>query len=101
MSVKTKEELLKAIQSRTEGQSDDETLAFIADVTDTLEALEAKASDSTDWKKKYEDNDAEWREKYKERFFSPKPETEESPDPGDDEPKEKTRYADLFTVKGN
>ena len=47
-----------------------------------------------DWKTKYEENDAMWRKKYKERFFQ-KDEKEKDEDNEDygDEPK---TYADLF-----
>lgn len=64
------------------------------DVTDTLSDLETKAKgDGTDWKAKYEENDAEWRRKYTERFYSSDPEPPKSDDP----PKPKT-FAELFTT---
>lgn len=99
MAVKSKEELLKTIQERTKDSTDDETLAFIADFTDTLDDLASKAADTTNWQQKYEDNDAEWRKRYKERFFSPKSEPEENLESAESEPEEKTRYEDLFTKK--
>lgn len=98
MAVKTREEILEELKVRVGEQTDDETIAFLEDVTDTLSDLETKAKgDGTDWKTKYEENDAEWRKKYTERFYSSDPEpdidkhkTEESQNP-------KT-FAELFTT---
>lgn len=71
MAIKTKDELLTVIKQRTAEDTTDETLAFIEDVTDTLNDFEAKTKEQTDWKKKYEENETAWRKKYKERFFEP------------------------------
>lgn len=84
--VKTKEEILEQIKTRLGEDTSDEALSFIEDITDTLTDYEAKTNDTTDWKQKYEDNDKQWRERYKERFFSgenPEEEEEEQglPDP--------------------
>lgn len=100
MAVKTREEILEELRVRVGEQTDDETIAFLEDVTDTLSDLETKAKgDGTDWKTKYEENDAEWRKKYTERFYSSEPEPE--PDIVDPEPEEtqppKT-FAELFTT---
>ena len=70
MAIRTSEELLKSIRTRVGDQTDDETIAFLEDVTDTMNDLNSKASGQEDWKKKYEDNDAEWRKKYTDRFFT-------------------------------
>lgn len=96
MAVKTKAEILECIRSRVGDSTDDETLEFLEDVTDTLTDLETRASDSTDWKGKYEDLDKSWREKYRERFFSSEPEEEKF---GEKEDKEKKTYESLFDVK--
>lgn len=69
MAIKSKEELLNAINERFSEDNSDEALSFIEDVTDTITELETRATDSTDWKQKYEENDKEWREKYRSRFF--------------------------------
>ena len=98
MAVKTREEILAEVKARVGEQSDDETIEFLEDVADTLSDLETNAKgDGTDWKAKYEENDAEWRKKYTERFYSSDPNTDpESPKP-DDTPKPKT-FAELFTT---
>lgn len=98
MAVKTREEILAEVKARFGEQADDETIAFLEDVSDTLTDLETKAKGAgTDWKAKYEENDAEWRKKYTERFYSsdPVPDTG-SPESGD-ATKPKT-FAELFTT---
>lgn len=97
MGVKTREEILEKLRARVGEQTDDETIAFLEDVTDTLSDLETKAKgDGTDWKTKYEENDAEWRKRYTERFYSSdNPDTE--PPKSDETPKPKT-FDELFTT---
>lgn len=100
MAVKTREEILEELKTRIGEQTDDDTISFLEDVTDTLSDLETKAKgDGTDWKTKYEENDAEWRKKYTERFYSSDPEPEpgiEGPKPG--EPQPPKTFAELFTT---
>ena len=98
MGVKTREEILESVRARVGEQTDDETIAFIEDISDTLSDLETKAKgDGTDWKSKYEENDAEWRKKYTERFYSLEPEPYPEPPKPDDTQKPKT-FAELFTT---
>lgn len=95
MAVKTREEILESFKTRLGENPDNESISFLEDVTDTLDDLEKKANgDGTDWKSKYEENDANWRKKYTERFFSdePEPEPEPKPDP-DNTPR---TFSDLF-----
>lgn len=70
MAIKSREELLKSLNTLIGDNSTDENLAILEDVTDTLKDYEAKTADQTDWKTKYEQNDADWRKKYRERFTS-------------------------------
>lgn len=70
MAIKSREDLLKSLNTLIGDNSTDENLAILEDVTDTLKDYEEKTADQTDWKTKYEQNDAEWRKKYKERFLS-------------------------------
>ena len=70
MAIKSREELLKSLNTLIGDNSTDENLAILEDVTDTLKDYEEKTADQTDWKTKYEQNDADWRKKYKERFLS-------------------------------
>lgn len=95
MAVKTREELLESIRARVGEQTDDETISFLEDVTDTLTDLETRANgDDENWEQRYKDNDVEWRKKYTERFFSSEP--TDPPEPK--EPTETTpkTFEDLF-----
>jgi molecular chaperone GrpE (heat shock protein) len=96
MAVKTREELLESIRDRVGEQTDDETISFLEDVTDTLTDLETRANgDGENWEQRYKDNDAEWRKKYTERFFSSVPIEPPEPKPKGEEMSPKT-FEDLF-----
>ena len=96
MAVKTREEILETIRTRVGDQTDDETISFLEDVTDTLTDLETRANgDGENWEQRYKDNDAEWRKKYKERFFSSEPDEPKEPKQKEEEEKPKT-FEDLF-----
>lgn len=97
MSVRTTEELLTMVRGRVADQTDDDTLAFIEDITDTLADLEERAKgDGTDWKAKYEKNDAEWRKKYKDRFFNNEPKNGSENDDDSDETEKPKTFEELF-----
>lgn len=64
MAVRTREELVNRISGLLGERVDDEALGVLEDISDTMNAY----SEAEDWRKKYEDNDAEWRRKYRERF---------------------------------
>lgn len=70
MAIKSREDLLKSLNTLIGDNSTDENLAILEDVTDTLKDYEARTADQTDWKSKYEQNDADWRKKYRDRFMS-------------------------------
>lgn len=70
MSIKTRDELLGAFNGIIGEDTSDEALALIEDITDTFNDLNDKVQTSGDWQAKYEQNDSEWREKYKARFLS-------------------------------
>ena len=44
MAVKNKEEILEAIKTRVGEQTDDETISFLEDVSDTFTDLETRAN---------------------------------------------------------
>lgn len=91
MAVVERDALIQRITGLLSDPESDDSLSLIEDVTDTLEA-----GSSDDWKTKYEENDAAWRKRYKERFLK-KPDKE--PEIEDDNKEEKKTYDDLFTVK--
>lgn len=93
--VKTKEEILNSIKDILKDDTSDCALSLIEDLSDTLDS--AKASDETDWKTKYEENDAQWRQRYRDRFFSkPAQEEEDIDEPEPEETNEPKTFSDLF-----
>ena len=70
MAVKTKADILDSLKTLIGDKTDDDSLNFISDVSDTLDDFENKTKSNTDWEQKYKENDESWRKKYKERFFS-------------------------------
>lgn len=97
MAVKTREEILESFKKRLGENPDDESISFLEDVTDTLDDFEKRANgDGTDWKSKYEENDANWRKKYTERFFSGEPKTEPKTEPKLEPDNTPRTFSDLF-----
>lgn len=70
MAIKTQEELLTSIKGLLADDTSDEAISLLEDVTDTLGSFSSTNNDNEDWKKKYEENDKEWRQKYRDRFFN-------------------------------
>ena len=64
--IKSKDEIIQALTAAL--GTEDNDLTIIEDVTDTLTDFETRTADQTDWKEKYETNDAEWRQRYHDRF---------------------------------
>lgn len=97
MAVKTREEILESFKTRLGENPDDDSISFLEDFTDTLDDFEKRAKgDGTDWKSKYEENDANWRKKYTERFFSAEPEPEPKPEPKPEPDDTPRTFSDLF-----
>lgn len=99
MAVKTKEEILSLIKDHLGDDTSDTALQLVEDINDTLDSLD-KPADSEDWKTKYEQNDAEWRKKYRDRFFntgSTENEHNEQSEPEEpDEHEDPVTFDDLF-----
>lgn len=93
MAIKSYDELMSSLKEILKDNTSDEALSFIEDMNDTL-----KENSGEDWKARYEDNDRQWREKYKARFFDGKKE-DEVVVAEDEEVEKPLRYEDLFTVK--
>lgn len=97
MAVKTREEILESFKTRLGENPDDDSIAFLEDITDTLDDFEKRANvDGKYWKSKYEENDANWRNKYTERFFSDEPEPEPEPKPEPKPDNTPRTFSDLF-----
>lgn len=67
MAVRTRDEIMEAIKARLGDDTSDEALAIIEDVNDTFSDYETRSTD--DWKTKYDELDANWRKRYRDRFF--------------------------------
>ena len=61
-----KESTAKRLREIIGERTDDEALEL-------LELIDDDGTDEEDWKTKYEENDASWRKRYKERFESSTP----------------------------
>lgn len=71
MAVVKKEEYLEALKKKIGDSTEDSDLQLLEDFTDTYDDMfsQLNSDDNTNWKEKYEQNDREWREKYRARFF--------------------------------
>lgn len=78
-----------------ENAESDESISLLEDLSDTFEDLSSQVLQAGDYKRKYEENDAEWRKRYHDRFFSAGEETTIKEDDKDDEVEKKT-YESLF-----
>lgn len=100
MAVLSKEDLFNKIKERIGDATDEETLSFVEDVTDTFNDLETKATgDGTDWKTKYDELDESWKKKYRDRFFSGETSAREVKEEQEEDVKsdgEKKEFKDLF-----
>lgn len=100
--ILSKDDFISRISERLGEDNSDETLTLIEDVTDTLNDYEERLSseDNEDWKSKYEELDASWRKRYRERFFKPETTPEEVKNEQEkdvkDDSKEDVTFDDLF-----
>ena len=88
MAILSREELNKRIKERIGEDTSDEAIQLIEDINDTYDSLNkgnGANDDGEDWKSRYEENDKMWRQKYRDRFFEPVP---NSKDPTNPEPEE-------------
>lgn len=91
MAKLLKEELLEKVRKYIGDRTDDETIEIIEDISDSV------ATDDTDeWKRKYEENDKMWRDKYISRFYDKKEEELETSTEHEEDKKEYSSYEDLF-----
>lgn len=94
MAILSREEYLKKLSELVTG-TDDASLKVIEDFTETYDS---RNENQEDWKKKYEELDTDWRNRYRQRFFSSTdPETviEEQREDVQEDGKIKT-YEELF-----
>lgn len=76
--VRSKEEIMGSLKNILGDNTSDEALVLLEDVNDTLSVdNESIKAEMESWKNKYEENDAEWRKKYRDRFYGDVDDTEE------------------------
>lgn len=97
MAVKTKDELMSSIRARIGDDQSDEAIALVEDFSDTYDDMQSKANgDGKDWKTMYEQNDQEWRKKYRDRFFNNDGNTDNNNDYESDGEDKPLTYENLF-----
>lgn len=70
MAIRTQDELREALSGILGDTPSDDGLTLMEDLSDTLSSLTGSGS-AAEWQQKYNENDAAWRKRYKDRFGSP------------------------------
>ena len=96
MAKLSKDELIEKVRKYVGDRKDDDTIEIIEDISDSIDSSEAE-----DWKKKYEENDKMWRDKYISRFVEKKEDEPDTPTEHDEEEKEYNFFEDLFEEEEN
>lgn len=94
MAVLSREDLMKRLN---EALGEDADVSIMEDVADTYDAI-ADHSDADEWERRYNENEAAWRKRYRDRFESGTPDscgTNTTDDPQEEEIKVKT-FDELF-----
>lgn len=96
MAVLSREDLMKRLN---EALGEDSDVSILEDVADTYDAV-ADHADADEWERRYHENEAAWRKRYRERFESGTPNTADNKqdDHHDDEIKVKT-FDELFVTE--
>lgn len=68
--IRSKDDLLAAVNGIIGESTSDEALGILEDITDTVDDYERRIAESGDWEARYNENDQAWRERYKERFLN-------------------------------
>ena len=91
MAKLSKDELIEKVRKYVGDRKDDETIEIIEDISDSIDSSEAD-----EWKKKYEENDKMWRDKYISRFVEKKEDELDASTEHEEEEKEYNSFEDLF-----
>lgn len=91
MAKLSKDELIKKVREYVGDKNDDETIEIIEDISDSIDSSEVD-----EWKKKYEENDKMWRDRYISRFVEKKEDEVDTPTEHEEEEKEYESFEDLF-----
>lgn len=91
MAKLSKDELIEKVKKYVGNRQDDETIEIIEDISDSIDS-----SAADEWKKKFEENDKMWRDKYISRFVEKKEDDPDKPTEHEEEEKEYSSFGDLF-----
>lgn len=91
MAKLSKDELIEKVKKYVGDRTDDETIEIIEDISDSIDS-----SDADEWKKKFEENDKMWRDRYISRFVEKKEDEPDTPTEHEEEEKEYNSFEDLF-----
>lgn len=94
MAIRTRDEIMTQLKNLIGEDTSDDTLNFIQDVSDTL-GDESSAQRIADLETQLEDQDQEWRKRYRDAFFTGKP--DETIKEEDEEHASPRKFEDLFT----
>ena len=95
MAIRTRDEIMNQLTTLIgEEDTSDETLTFIQDVSDTL-GNDNSAQRITELETQLEEQDKEWRKKYRDAFFTGKPDDSIEEESEQNSPK---RFEDLFKI---
>ena len=95
MAVRTREEIMTQLQAIIGDDTSDDALNFVRDVSDTL-GNDNSATRITELETQLKEKDEEWRKKYRDTFFTGKPDDAFKDE--EDEPQKPKRFEDLFTT---
>lgn len=96
--VKTKDEIMEEIRAYIGDRSDDQTIALVENISDTIDDYAAHG----DYDTKLMAVEEEWRKKYMERFFEGDKEekiSEVKEEKEDNDKSEEIKIEDLYTEK--
>lgn len=96
MAVVDRAELIKRFSELLNDDTSDEVIQLTEDLSDTLNDYDKRVNDKEDWKTKFEENDAEWRKKYKERFLNTSNSEENDNQDSEEDDYKNVTFNDLF-----
>lgn len=96
MARLSRDELIEKVRKYVGDRKDDDTIEIIEDISDSIDSSEAD-----EWKKKYEENDKMWRDRYISRFVEKKEDEPDTPTEHNEEEKEYNSFEDLFEEEEN
>lgn len=95
MAVLSREDLMKRLN---EALGEDADVSIMDDVADTYDAI-ADHSDADEWERRYHENEAAWRKRYRDRFECGTPDSGATDNTDDDEQEEEIKvktFDELF-----